>query len=642
MKHKRTATETKAEVQLERAIARDTTREKIAYLAIFGGVVLLAVIGYILYAQFADYSYHSDLHVADILRTKLWTVVWLFASALVVYWRRKSSYAPLLAVLALSAYFVVLYGILFRGTEYGMNGHWGDNGNRLAEIVKMMAYNTFFTDWYLKDLPSFYPPLWFGLMAVYAKILGIQAYQTVKWGYLLVFLTYPWLLYFAWRRLVSPVAAAAVVIATIFFGYKYIDWVYYEHMTAALFLPWWLYYFERGVGIRGEPKTDWRFYVVGSVYGGLIFMTYYYWFFIAFAALPITMAGRYIKNRSFIELGRDLRHKVILMAGVVVVGSVYWVPLFRRIHNYGMESAQNAWFGLRHANLTLQWENVSIESALIFAGIFFAAYLWNRFGNAKIVYFFAGGLLVILLDRVMNLDGSSIQARKVLEFVHVFAMAPLALGVVAIWPKLLDSRKISYGVAGVLFMASIAVANSHTEIQGSDFYRIAVGQRVPKRDLQAFDSVETAHKVYLTSHYLECCYLPYYLFIPCNNMTSHTAGRYSQRRLFLKTATTIVEPDLLAYVFAYNRYSRIDYVYLPTDKESGHLQFTLYAAFYNRKATGETLTFAVDPTAAPDVFVKRADQGIYELSPLARNAQTDSLIKSKYPDIYWHLTPHTW
>lgn len=642
MKHGQSSTEAAANVRLESSASGRTSLDWRESLAIFAGVIVLAVVGYFLYAQFANYTYYSDRNVADILRAKLWTLVWLIGSVLVVYWRRKSSYAPLVAVLALSAYFVVFYAILFRGTEYGMNGHWGDNGNRLAEIAKMMAYNTFFTDWYLKDLPSFYPPLWFGIMAVYAKILGIHAYQTVKWGYLLVFLTYPWLLYFAWRKLVSRVAAAAVVIATIFFGYKYIDWIYYEHMTAALFLPWWIYYFERGVGDRGEPKTDWRFYAVGSVYGGLIFMTYYYWFFIAFAALPFTLVGRYLRNRSFADLGRDLLHKAILMTGVAVVGAVYWAPLLRRIHNYGMESAQNVWFGLRHANLTSQWQNVSLESILVFGGVFFAAYLWNRFGNAKIAYFFAGGLLVIILDRVMNLGQSSIQSRKVLEFVHVFAMAPLGLGVVAVWSELAGRRRVAYGVAGFICLASLVTANSHTEIQGGNFYKIAVGQRVPTRDLQAFDSAETANKVYLTSHYLECCYLPYYLFIPCNNMTSHTAGRYTQRKSFLKSATKVTEPELLAYAFAYNRYSPIDYVYLPIDKNSGNLQFTLYAAAYNRNASGDTLTFSVNPTTASDVFLKRGEQGIYELRPEARSAQTDSLIQSEYPDVYRHLQPRKW
>ena len=95
-----------------------------------------------------------------------------------------------------------------------MNGHWGDNSNRLAEINKMMYYNSFFQDWYLKDLTSFYPPLWLYLMSLYGKLLNIEAYQTIKFGYLLVFLIYPWLLYFFWKKIVSPSYAAAIAVST--------------------------------------------------------------------------------------------------------------------------------------------------------------------------------------------------------------------------------------------------------------------------------------------------------------------------------------------------------------------------------------------------------------------------------------------
>ncbi|NOY88284.1 MAG: arabinofuranosyltransferase, partial [FCB group bacterium] len=209
-------------------------------VVLYFAVIILAIIGYQIYSHADSYKYLSDKHTLEIVKSKLWSLSWILISAIVIYWKRDKSYAPALAVFAVSAYFVILYGIMFSGTEYGMNGHWGDNGNRLALICKMMAYNSFFQDWYLKDLPSFYPPLWFFIMALYGKLLGIEAYQTIKFGYLFIFIFYPWLLFWAWKKVVRSAIAAAIVVGTIFFAYRYLDWIYYEHITAALFLPWWL------------------------------------------------------------------------------------------------------------------------------------------------------------------------------------------------------------------------------------------------------------------------------------------------------------------------------------------------------------------------------------------------------------------
>ncbi|MCK4607778.1 MAG: arabinofuranosyltransferase [candidate division Zixibacteria bacterium] len=553
----------------------------------------------------------------------------------VVYWKRHSHIAPVLAVFAVSAYFVVLYGILFHGTEYGMNGHWGDNGNRLALICKMMAYNSFFQDWYLKDLPSFYPPLWFAMMALYAKLLGIEAYQTIKWGYLFVFLCYPWLLYFSWRRLVSPVAAAAVVIATLFFAHKYLDWIYYEHMTAALFIPWWLYYFNGVSSHDPASRRGWKHYLVGAVGGGLLFMVFYYWFFVALVVFPVTLIACFLEERSILQLAREIKHKIILMASVALVSSVYWLPLLLSICRRGTDSAQTQWFGLRHANLGGQ--PISLETVLICLGVFFAFYLRRKLGLGKLPYLFLGGLLLILLDRLMNLNSYSLQSRKAIEFVHVFAMAPLGVGIVTIWPSVRSHMGLQRGLIGLFVLLSVAVSNDHTEVYRSPFYKTAVGQRVPSRDLEVFDAVQSHSAVFLSSHYLECCYLPYYLFIPRNNMTSHTAGRYGQREGFLESAAEITDPVLLAYVFAHNRYDRIDYVYLPTGQETGRFEVPLNQTTFNGRAQTKTIEFAADHTHAPECFIKRHDRGVYEVAAPERSAAMDLLLLESNPNVVGQL-----
>jgi hypothetical protein len=357
-------------------------------------------------------------------------------------------------------------------------------------------------------------------------------------------------------------------------------------------------------------------------------------------ALPITLVARYSSTRSWSECGRDLLNKALIGVGILLMTAFYWAPLARSIYRYGSESAQNVWFGYNHADLTSPWTKVSLESMLVFLGLFFVFYLWREWKGEKLPYLFLGGLLVILVDRVFNLGGSSIQSRKIIEFAHVFAMAPLAIGLVAVWEKLARHSQLVRGITGALLVVLLIFANAQTELRDSRFYRIAVNQRVPEKKLEVFQAVSTDHTVFLTDRYSESCYLPYFLFINYNNMTAHTAGRYSQREHFLDEAITIADPELLAYVFAYNRYSPIDYVYLPKNKKTGKWEQKLYqVSFLKKKGKVKTITYVADYMSKPDIFVERHDLGMYEIVAPQRTKETDQLIKDQYPDIYWHLAP---
>jgi hypothetical protein len=615
---------------------------KVELVILLALVASLAVVGFLLFSQFKNYTYQSPEHVADLIRARIWTLSWLMISIFAVYLLRKRPIAPLLAVFAVSAYFLIQYGYLFRGTEYGMNGHWGDNGNRLAEICKMMAYGSFFQDWYLKDLPSFYPPGWFALMAVYAKIINIEAYQTVKWGYYLIFLVYPWLLYFSWRKLLSPVASAATTVIVLFLGYEYMDWIYYESITAGLFIPWWLYYFEGGFNAEsiGRP-INWRKYVIGSLIGGLIFIVYYYWFAIVVVATPFILTATYLRTRSLQALRQAIVHKLILAAGVALVSAVYWAPLLRSIRRFGAESMQHLWFKERHLDLTREWPTVSIEAILIFAGVFAAFYLWCKWGNGRLVYFYLGCLVMIVLDRALNLDQSSLQTRKLVEFAHLFAIIPLGAACVEWWKQASRFEELRRGIVGVCLLCLLVVSNSHSAPQPEDFYKIAVNMRVPVGDLGIYRGVETEGKVFLTQDYLGSVYLPYYLFIPLNNMTAHTAGRYSQRELFIQQAVKIVEPELLAYALRYNRYSPIDYVNLPTDSATDLAKISLYQANFNKMAVPVVYRFRCDMKSDSGSFVLKHSAGLFEVKALSRSSETDQRLRTLYPDIYWHLEPVT-
>jgi galactan 5-O-arabinofuranosyltransferase len=602
-------------------------------------VSVLAITGYFLFAQFADYTYMSDRHIDDILRAKLWSLSLILIFGTIIYWKRRSPIAPALAVFGLSLYFILIYAILLRGTQYGINGHWGDNGYRLAVIRKMMAYN-YLADACTKKLTGMYPPLWFYMMALYAKALGLEAWQTLKFGYLVVFILYPWSLYFFWKPLVSSRGAALITVATLFFAHKYLDYIYYEHITAALFIPWWLYFFENVPRSEHINKRGWRHYVVGIITGGLLFMTYHYWFFLAVISLPLTLMVRFGENRSWRLLLLNLRHKAIIGAGIAVISSPYWLPNLIMAFKTGIYSSQVTWFSLSHANLTSHWVSRSLDGAMVLAGIFFVGYFWNRWNRAHLALLYAGGLILIIMDRALNLGGHSIQTRKILEFTHVFAFAPLALGIEEIWVKLKEHNNSRMGLLALGLVLVLVFANEHTEIYQSDTYKTGLNQRVPVNDLAVFASVDCYNKVFLTNKYIEACYYPYFVFIGVSDVSAHFAARYGERVAFLRTASTVSKPDLFAYLLTYNRFDKIDYIYLPYKAQSRSYEFVANMVSFNSRVILDTLRFPGDIIREGNYFHKRHDRNLFEIIPPPRSTIIDSIIRDDYPDAFQYLQPY--
>lgn len=601
---------------------------------------VIAILGYIQYSQFADYQYLSERNYLDIIRAKIWSLVWISISIGVIYWKRKSSYAPIMAVFAVSIYFIFLYGILFRGTEYGMNSHWGDNGYRLAMVCKMMAYN-YFADAYMKDLPSMYPPLWFFITAVYAKIIGIEAYQTVKFGYLLIFLIYPWLLYFSYRKVISKPIAAALAITIPFFAHNYLNYIYYEHMTAALFVPWWISYFEDNKGIIYESKFPYKFYIEGSIIGALIFMTYYWWFFLAFASLPFGLVLKYKYEKSINIVIKDIKHKIILMLGVALLSSIFWCPLILSGLKEGFSANQADWFKISYTNISKYWTMDLWEGFFVFSGVFFLGFLWNYWGKTKLALLYIGGLILIVIDRIFNLGFDSIQTRKFLEFSHLFGIIPLTIGSILFWNNNKENKKLNRGLIALLIFMILTFSNIHTQIYNNKRYEMAVNQRIPEFTIGILENIEKDNSVILTNKYIESCYIPYFMFISISNVSTHLAGNFLGRKDFLINLSNIKDPKLFSYVMGYNRYDKIDYMFLPLNNEKEAFELKINLVPFNAKAEFFNIYFSKNLFDNNEYFEKVHYRSFYKINPPPRSKQTDEAIRKSYPEIYKDLKEYS-
>ncbi|MEW6016269.1 MAG: hypothetical protein AB1690_13235 [Candidatus Zixiibacteriota bacterium] len=612
------------------------TGENRARYIILAAFLLLIIIGHILFAQFADYSYLSSRHIQDLFRAKFWSFFLVLAVSLAIYFLRHKTYTPLLAVLGVSVYFIIIYSILYRGTQYGLNGHWGDNGYRLATTSKISAYG-YLADAYLKDLPTMYPPLWFAFMAIYSKLVGIEVWQTLKYGYLVLFLLYPWLVYFSWKPLVTRGTAAAVAVATLFFASDLINYTYYEHLACALFVPWWLYFFEDASGKSSGRQYNWRFILLGSAIGSLLFLTYYYWFYLAIAAFPLGLAVKFLEHRSWSLLWHDIRQKLFIALGILLFTSIYWLPLLLSAFKNGFESYQLKWFHLDYINFAIGWRENLLRALFILAGIFMAGYLWDRWKQARLILLYAGAILLILIDRLANLGQFSIQTRKILEFAHVLTMAPVAIGFAVFWSKLSDRKNIRWGCLAIVATFAMIIANNQTEIPKNNLYKSGVNQRVPTIDLKPVEMVDCRGKVLLTSKYIESIYLPYFMFIPVNNASAHLAGEFKERKTFLEIASQLRHPELFAYALTQNRFDKVDYIYLPHNQAAAGYELRFNLIDFNRTSIPDTILFPEYLLSDTGYFKRIGTDGIFEVvSPPLTTAITERL-RENHPQISSYL-----
>jgi len=618
---------------LSRSTEAHSPKIKLVGLALF---VALATSGLWLFAQSNQYRFWSVENLHDVLEAKAVALLILLTAFASLYAWRKESFTPALTIFFVSAYFISLYGLLFQGTEFGMNAHWADNANRIAAINKMLLFKDPFQDWYTKGLSMFYPPLWFWLMALWAKVIQIDAVQTVKYGYLFVFLVYPWLLYFSWKPLVSRKLAAAITVTTIFFAHWLIDYTPYEHMSAALFLPWWLRFFAQSPPYPLRSRATYRHLALGISFGAALALTYYWWFFLAIIGLAIEFLFRPRDNRKL------LHHRLIVTLGIVVLTAVYWLPVIIQILANGFESTQSMFFGMRHSNLTGQWEFLNWHGVFILAGALGAGYTWNDPQVGKLKYLQIAGIVMIVLDRVLNLTGQSLQTRKLLEFAPVLLTPSFVAAGFAIWRNAMERQHIQHALLALFVLISLIAYNEHSQVFLDPKYKTAVETRRPIQTVNTLEAAGVAGQVLLTNRYIEMCYVPYYTFITITNTSAHPAGRYRERATFLEMVTKITEPDLLAYALRKNIYDAVEWIYLPRDKASGESFLTVSKYGFNLSKTTVTYSFAVKIQDYPKIFEPTTDTELFRIArpeTVANVSQMRSLLIQKYPALKKHLLP---
>lgn len=370
----------------------------------------------------------------------------------------------------------------------------------------------------------------------------------------------------------------------------------YELISAVLFVPWWLHYIE-GVSNNPSERRDMKFVITGGAIGGAIFMTYYYPFFLAVIALPLTFVLRRVFSLDNSLAEWRSRFTVLFVAALA--SSVYWLPyLVSMLMVGGGESLQNRWFSPPQANIPIPFGLSSLSGLLAAIGIGYLA-LWIPRGNPALAVaalilsgyiWFTVGLLGVFLD-------IGLLIRMVNVFVSVWLFCAGVLGLSVILQNQLSLRPISVSLvvlAIILIMAntySRQLLGSEGLMQARELERLTALDQTPTWVLQTINN-PSAH-VLLSDLQDIAVIAPVHFFVTRNAHYSHPAGLHSQRVAFLEALAQTRDPRLLVAALSANRYSPIDYILLA--EQNGNYSMSVTLDNFPQGTKGKQILFSNAP-----------------------------------------------
>ncbi len=580
---------------------------------------LLQAAYFLLFLGFAVYlffrcqprlSYTEERFVFDLIWLDAWSIA--FVAALVVVWNGRifARFRIRALLILLSLYGLVTTNLILANTPFPPNAFWGDQQFRQAMILKFTAF-ALPMDFYYKDLPVFYPPLYYFLLSLYSRVFSVETFKMLKTGGLLIYAVGPFLLYWLWRKLVTPLQAFCVAAATYVvssYGVSLPLVAPHAFLADSFFIPWWLCYIEQ-VGNYPRRLKD---IVVGAIIGGLLFMTYFYPFFIG-GFLLIVRATVLSRWRIPWETRRFRPGKaLVVLTGAAVVSAPYWLPLFMFLAEYGIDRSRGGWFHAGSTGYNFLFTQFSFPGLLFLAALLMSAGLWRSPIHRRLLYMTGAVVLFTGAASVLGATGLSLNTPKVLQFVVVIGGSFIGLGAATLvrWSGM--HRKKRPLVAVVLLLVLLILLGGVSDFAKHGQVKRAREANIPHWNIDPEIVRELKGKVVLSGHPALYSFYPAYSFFSTNEHYSHPASRYISRYNFLYRLQDITDPLIFNLALAGNRFDRIDY-FMPARKDESFLLFANVSNYPDR-FTSRTFAYPSDLVGDTNLFRNMAGDHLYEVA----------------------------
>jgi galactan 5-O-arabinofuranosyltransferase len=503
--------------------------------------------------------------------------------------------------------------VMLNATDFAPLGVVADQSYRTAYITKF-AHGWGLVDYAYRDLPSFYPPLYFWILGRLSALLDVEAWKMLKVGLLAVAFIVPTAGWMLWRPLTGPRRAAVVVVAT---SLLFQDW-YVPHLwlATALFVPWWLRY-VLGVG-RDRPLSRGAA-AVGILLGAVVALTYWYLLLIGLLHLAVLLAlRRRFRRQGLVPQPPSLRDVALVLGGTALVTAVYWLPLaVSFLTTSGAQTMQNRFFTADEVSLPLPFLEFDVKGMILLFGLLALAvtasrrmlslHLLGLVGAAYVLYVI--GYIGFLADTPLD----TLRTHGLIEFSLATGAALGAADLARLlWTKQVHELVDPSMARGAIVVLAVVVvfAVGQTAVRDIPYLNEQREARYPTALIDTFKRGTDGRyedSVVLTDITDLSAYLPTYVFNTSNAHYSHPSALFNDRADLLKRLANETDTDVFALALAHNRYDRIDYVALKGG--ANVLTYEYLSDAFPRGVGFESLEFSRDSFSSP-LFTETADRGI--------------------------------
>ncbi len=488
--------------------------------------------------------------------SKVLLVIAFVSYLLVLRYKNRTWLLALLASVFLSAFYLIL-SFNFKKMW------WGNNGDEIF-IISFLSQSLLdnpLKDFFYHSLPAFYPPLYFWLTGIVSRPFVSNAISAAKIGLAItLFLWFIGTYYF--QKIYQYISEKKIGTKLFSFNSRYffiVPLLYlfildfndiilkpYETLPALLLVIL--------IGFIAESfscqKWSIKEYLFFAISGGLLFLSYYFWWFIAIPALFALVI--FSENKIL-----NLKRLIIIGLGIFLVAAIYIIPLFLSYLN-GMENWQALYF------VPTDFSNFFPFSILSWKGILMLIGLIGLVINYRKPFFRANLFILIscylyqFVSIILFLSSKSpLQAAKPFLFL---ATATLVIGA----SKLLMDAWFKYIAplsGGKRYIASVVIL-----IFSLSFWPMASFMDDPVVRRQIDINLEFPASYYLANNIMDNvnepekrtwlssgvpdinAYIPMKYFISHNPHFSHHAAKYSERLSFVDKLSNLNEEEFITSI----------------------------------------------------------------------------------------------
>jgi hypothetical protein len=311
---------------------------------------------------------------------------------------------PVSLVLALT-YALSIWYIAFRYDALPYSGLHSDASFAISYVNNVINGN-YFGDFYEKDVPSHYPPLYFWILGTVARLIGTDAKTAWITAPVLVLAVLPFTVFRVGRAIGGDrigfyasfafFALGSAITSYLFSRREFppMNWGIHKpyEILAGVFALAWLVDVIRATEANEGPKGG-QYATVArqGVNGGVVFLLYYPWFALTAAALFCLLLVDYIRDRAPVLW--KIRHVVMVSLVSLVVGAPFWLPYVSAL----LQNEHDPSHGWRHITLSF-FDITRVTVGLGYCGSLFVLGVYGFLENWRRNRIARGiGVLVCLL-----------------------------------------------------------------------------------------------------------------------------------------------------------------------------------------------------------------------------------------------------